>query len=152
MEGVVTGIDDEIGASFGSNNSIRRFPEDTGIFVQEESADADTNAETSEGVFVGFVRDRGAYQPGDVVRVNGRVNEKFGLTMISETVNQEPEKVGSAPVPAPIGIDAARAEGQDPASRPYYETLEGMRVRLDVGTANSGGTNKFGELFITPGT
>ena len=152
VEGVVTGVDDEIGASFGPNNSIRRFPEDAGIFVQEEPADADANPNTSEGVFVGFVRERGNYKPGDVVRLNGRVAEKFGFTIVSETVNQEPEKVGNAPVPAPVEIDAARAEGQDPASRPYYETLEGMRVRLDVGTANSGGTNKFGELFMTPGT
>ena len=152
VEGVVTGVDDEIGASFGPNNSIRRFPEDAGIFVQEEAGDADQNPDSSEGVFVGFVRDRGAYQPGDVVRVNGRVGEKFGQTIISETFDREPEKVGTAPVPAPVEIDAARAEGQDPATRPYYETLEGMRVRLAVGTANSGGTNKFGELFMTPGT
>ena len=27
-----------------------------------------------------------------------------------------------------------------------------MRVRLAVGTADSGGTNKFGELFLRPGT
>ena len=73
IEGVVTGIDDEIGASFGSNNTIRRFPEDAGIFVQEESADADSNPDTSEGIFVGYVRDRNAYKPGDVVRINGQV-------------------------------------------------------------------------------
>ncbi len=152
IEGVVTGIDDEIGASFGDNNTIRRFPEDAGIFVQEEPADADTNPDTSEGVFVGFVRERGNYQPGDVVRVSGRVAEKFGMTILSETINQEPEKIGGAPVPEPIEIDAGRAEGQDPQARPYYETLEGMRVRLATGTANSGGTNKFGELFMTPGT
>ena len=152
VEGVVTGIDDEVGAGFGSGNTIRRFPEDAGIFVQEEAADADADPDTSEGVFVGFVRDRAAYKPGDVVRVNGRVGEKFGLTMISETFDREPEEVGSVPVPAPVEIDAARAEAQDPASRPYYETLEGMRARLAVGTANSGGTNKFGELFMTPGT
>ena len=152
VEGVVTGIDDEIGASFGDNNTIRRFPEDAGIFVQEEPADADTNPDTSEGVFVGFVRERGNYQPGDVVRVNGRVAEKFGMTILSETINQEPEKIGAAPVLEPVEIDAGRAEGQDPQARPYYETLEGMRVRLAAGTANSGGTNKFGELFMTPGT
>lgn len=152
VEGIVTGIDDEIGASFGSGNTIRRFPEDAGIFVQEELTDADQNPETSEGVFIGFVRDRNAYKPGDVVRVNGRVSEKFGQTIISETFDREPEKVGTAPVPDPVEIDVARAENQDPQARPYYETLEGMRVRLAVGTANSGGTNKFGEPFMTPGT
>lgn len=150
IEGVVTGVDDEIGATFGTGNTIRRFPEDAGIFVQEEGADQ--NPDTSEGIFVGFVRDRDAYEPGDVVQVNGRVGEKFGQTILSETINQEPQKVGTASVPDPVGIEADRAESQDAATRPYYETLEGMRVSLGTGTANSGGTNKFGELFMTPGT
>jgi predicted extracellular nuclease len=43
---------------------------------------------------------------------------------------------------------AAAAQG---AGRPYYESLEGMLVRLDQGTTQSGGTNKFGELFLLPG-
>lgn len=152
IEGVVTGVDDEIGASFGSNNTIRTFPEDAGIFVQEETADADGDASTSEGIFVGYVRDRGDYAIGDVVRVNGEVREKFEQTMISETVNEEPVRVGTAPTPEPVAIDPARAEGQDAGTRPYYESLEGMRVSLATGTANSGGTTKFGELFMTPGT
>ena len=152
IEGVVTGVDDEIGASFGTGNSIRTFREDAGIFVQEEPADADSNPDTSEGVFVGFVDKRGNYQPGDVVRVNGRVKEKFGQTILSETIDQEPVNIGTAAVPEPVEIDAARAEGQDSQTRPYYETLEGMRVSLATGTANSGGTSKFGELFMTPGT
>ena len=53
VEGVVTGIDDEIGADFE-----RTFPGDAGIFVQEEPRDADLDPLTSEGVFVGFVRPR----------------------------------------------------------------------------------------------
>ena len=151
IEGVVTGVDDEIGASFGDNNTIRRFPEDAGIFVQEETSNADNDPNTSEGVFVGFVRDRDAYVPGDVVRVNGQVREKFGQTIVSETFDREPEMVGVAQVPEPILLDESRAEGQDAPGRPYYETLEGMRVELAAGVANSGGTNKFGELFMTPG-
>lgn len=153
IEGVVTGKDDEIGVSFGSNNSIRKFPEDAGIFVQEEAADADSDPNTSEGIFVGFVRDRGAYQPGDVVRINGEVKEKFGQTILSEARDEEPRKTGkTAMVPEPVEIETAQPEAQDPRTRLYYETLEGMRVGLASGTANSGGTNKFGELFMTLGT
>lgn len=146
IEGVVTGVDDEIGASF-----TRFFPEDAGIFVQEEPSDVDDNPDTSEGIFVGYVRNRGDYPPGTVVRLEGRVNEKFGFTILSETRDQEPEVIGEAPVPEPVEIDSKRAETQDPETRPYYETMEGMRVRLSEGTANSGSTNKFGELFLTPG-
>ena len=147
VEGVVTGIDDEIGRSTAG----ALFPEDAGLFVQEEPSDADANPATSEGVFVGHVADRLAYPPGTVVRVQGVVVEKFGLTIISESPGLEPAAIGTAAVPAPVEIDEALAESQDPATRPYYESLEGMRVRLAVGVANSGGTNKFGELFVTPG-
>ncbi|HEV3364199.1 MAG TPA: hypothetical protein VG795_08675, partial [Acidimicrobiia bacterium] len=147
IEGVVTGIDDEIGASFE-----QVFPEDAGIFVQEEAADQDDDPDTSEGIFAGFVRNRQDYPHGSVVRLEGQVEEKLGFTMVSETEGKEPQIVGTAPVPEPVEIDAARAEAQDPSTRPYYETLEGMRVRLATGTANSGGTSKSGELFLTPGT
>ncbi len=147
IEGVVTGVDDEIGANFA-----RTFPEDAGIFVQEEDADTDGNPNTSEGIFVGFVRDRGAYEPGDVVTLVGEVKEKFGFTMISEKFDTEPVKVGDAETPEPVTLDPTLAANQSPETRDYYETLEGMNVRLETGTANSGGTNKFGELFLTPGT
>ncbi len=146
VEAVVTGVDDEIGASF-----TRTFPEDAGIFVQEEAGDQDSDPDTSEGIFVGFVRDRAAYEPGDVVLLRGEVKEKFGFTIISEEIDTEPEVIGSAPVPEPILINTARAAAQDASTKPYYETLEGMRVGLATGMANSGGTNKFGELFLTPG-
>ncbi|MGH3664752.1 MAG: lamin tail domain-containing protein, partial [Egibacteraceae bacterium] len=147
VTGLVTGVDDEIGASFS-----RTFPEDAGIFVQSLPADVDDDPDTSEGVFIGFVRDRDAYPPGTVVRTQGQVKEKFGLTMVSESFGLEPEILGTAEVPEPVTIDPVLAAAQDPQARAYYETLEGMRVRLAVGTANSGGTNKFGELFLTPGT
>lgn len=152
IEGVVTGIDDEIGANFSTT-----FPEDAGVFVQTVPGQEDASAATSEGVFVGFVRgpgnDRSALI-GKNVRITGEVKEKFGLTMISEAVGAEPEILGDSPLPAPVVIDQAAAEAQPvgtDGTRPYYETLENMRVTLGVGIANSGGTSKFGELFVTPG-
>ena len=146
IEGVVVGHDDEDGFNFDRN-----FAEDRGLFVQEELADYDNDPDTSEGIFVGFVEDVLDYPLGSVVKVEGQVKEKFGLTMIAETINQEPEIVGSTPLPEPVTIDPVLAEAQAEGSKPYYETLEGMRVALAEGTANSGGTNKFGELFLTPG-
>ena len=150
VEGIVTGCDDEIGRS----SSGATFPEDAGIFVQEEPADMDADAATSEGIFVGFVRNRAAYPPGSVVRLQGVVNEKFGFTMINEAFGMEPALLGTAALPAPVDLVESQAESQAVAAdgtRAYYESLEGMRVRLPVGVANSGGTTKFGELFLTPG-
>ncbi|GAA0973887.1 hypothetical protein GCM10009555_029350 [Acrocarpospora macrocephala] len=146
VQGVVTGIDDEVGADYD-----RTYPEDRGIFLQSLPSDDDGNPATSEGIFVGYVDTASSFRPGDVVRVTGQVKEKFGLTEIAEQIGQEPTKVGTAAVPAPVVIDRARAESQG-ADKPYYESLENMLVKLPVGTANSGGTNKFGELFLTPGT
>jgi predicted extracellular nuclease len=146
VEGVVTGVDDEIGANFE-----RTFPGDAGIFVQEEDADADADPATSEGVFVGFVRPRSAYPPGTRVRLEGRVVEQFDETRINLTQGSAPQVLGTAPVPAPVTIDPAAALAQPAAARPYYESLEGMNVLVDVGTATSGGRNKFGETFLTLG-
>ncbi|GAA1002663.1 hypothetical protein Aple_001190 [Acrocarpospora pleiomorpha] len=146
VQGVVTGIDDEVGADYD-----RTYPEDRGIFLQSLPSDDDGNPATSEGIFVGYVDTASSFRPGDVVRVTGQVKEKFGLTEIAEQIGQEPTKVGTAAVPAPVVIDQARAESQG-AGKAYYESLENMLVKLPVGTANSGGTNKFGELFLTPGT
>ncbi len=153
IEGVVTGIDDEIGANFSTT-----FPEDAGVFVQTVPGSEDADPTTSEGVFVGFVRgpaNSRAALIGKKVRITGQAKEKFGLTMIAEAIDTEPIVLADSPLPAPVVIDQAAAEAQTVGSdgtRPYYERLEGMRVTLPVGTANSGGTSKFGELFVTPGT
>lgn len=146
IEGVVTGIDDEIGSNFE-----RTFPGDAGIFVQEEPEDADANPSTSEGIFVGFVRPRGDFPAGTKVRLSGRVVEQFNETRLNLINNTTPEKLGTTTVPAPVVIDPAQAAAQGATDRPYYETLEGMNVRLEEGTATAGGRNKFGEVFMTPG-
>jgi predicted extracellular nuclease len=156
IEGVVTGIDDEDGASFTGT-----FPEDAGVFVQTAPGEEDADPATSEGIFVGYVDGPGGRRAdlvGKRVRITGTVKEKFGLTTVAEKVGAEPTVLGDGTLPAPVVIDEAKAIAQtnpDPTgdgTRAYYETLEGMRVTLPVGIANSGGTTKFGELFVTPGT
>ncbi len=142
IEGVVTGWDDKAGQS----NSGKVYHNDRGIFVQEEQADEDGDPVTSEGIFVQFRRftdDVTRYPIGAVVRVSGEVVEHFEITAINAV---EIMVVGEGILPNPEVIDESRA------SRDYYESLESMRVLLKSGVANSGGVNKFGELFLTPGT
>ncbi len=75
VEGVVVGAPDPNGPS-------RTF---SGFFVQEEDADADGDAATSEGVFVFTGSDDPAANPalGDTVGVTGTVAEFNGLTEIT---------------------------------------------------------------------
>ncbi|MBJ7332305.1 MAG: lamin tail domain-containing protein [Solirubrobacteraceae bacterium] len=170
IEAVVTGVDNEKGASISGTNTVSTFRSDRGLYVQEEPADQDGSAATSEGIFVGYVDDPLAYPVGTRVRVTGQVAEQFGLTQVSESTGLEPTNLGvasPAQTPAATTIDTATAQAQTvsptaddcgfPADtctsgrRSYYESLEGMKVTLPLAVANSGGTNKFGELFLTPG-
>src|SRR5262249_57474896 len=54
-------------------------------------------------------------------------------------------------LPDPIAIDHTKAATQDPITRPYYRSLQGMRVSLDEGIATGGGTTKFNDVYLQPG-
>ena len=54
-------------------------------------------------------------------------------------------------LPAPVVIDRATAEAQG-LDRTYYRSLQGMRVQLPEGIATGGGTTKFHDVFVEPGT
>jgi uncharacterized protein len=153
ITGVVVGVDNQAGVS----NYTELDPRQEGIYVETPTAQQDTNTQTSEGIFVGNLpaEDRSAEHIGQTVTVSGTVGELFNLTMIE--ASGAPVFTGTAKkknLPAPVVIDPNAAEAQTIAangSRPYYESLEGMRVELAIGTADSGGTSKFGELFLMPG-
>ncbi len=51
-----------------------------GFFVQEEDAQADSNSQTSEGIYIASTS---AVNIGDRVRVSGTVSETYGLTQIT---------------------------------------------------------------------
>jgi predicted extracellular nuclease len=161
VEGIVVGVDDQIGSSFGTGNAINTFPTDRGFYLQEEVADYDANPLTSEGIFIGLSSASTALPSvGDKVRLTGTIRDgqsapAFGQTRL-ETSSFTVVSPGNA-LPAPVVIDQTAASTQTIGNetnptRSYYETLEGMRVTLTSGVAQSGGTNKFGELFLVPGT
>jgi predicted extracellular nuclease len=163
IRGIVTGVDDLYGSSFSAI-----YKGDSGIWVQE--AAHDPGATTSEGIFVAGVR-RSANAPadaiGDDITITGRIGTQFGLVelvppgvgSVSSPTATEVDLANVAtinsagnPLPAPVDIDPARAAAQDPVTRPYYRSLQGMRVRLAEGIATGGGTTKFREVFLRPGT
>lgn len=152
ITGVVVGVDNQQAVS----NYVDLDPSQAGLYVEAPRGQWDDDDATSEGIYVGGLAgsDRAARHVGRTVTVTGTVKEIYGLTAIDAT-GSTPAFGRRAPLPAPVTIDPGAAAVQAVAangSRPYYETLEGMRARLAVGTANSGGTDVFGELFLQPGT
>lgn len=163
VDGIVTGLDDLIGSSFGSNNTINRFPRDRGFYLQEEAADADSDPGTSEGIFVGLSTATTALPAiGDRITVTGVVQDGQGAPVFGRTALYPSSGAGTIvspgnPLPAATALDASRSGAQSVGTessptRGYYESVEGMLVTLPVGVAQSGGTNKFDELFLVPGT
>jgi predicted extracellular nuclease len=135
VRGVVTGVDDQYGATYS-----QIYRDEAGIWVQSPDGADDGDPATSEGlVGEGF---GGLTQ---LVPAGVDSGHDVALSTVGSVVSS------GAPLPAPVDVDPAKARAQD-GSQPYYESLEGMRVRLAEGIANSGGTNKFNELYLQPGT
>jgi uncharacterized protein len=114
-----------------------------GYFVQEEDADRDGNAATSEGLFVASTH---SSVVGDLVRVRGTVSESNGMTRLGSVTGGAVCSSGnsvtttnvSLPAPSPTNAPAA------------FEPLEGMHVRLPQSLVISEYFNydRFGEIVL----
>ncbi len=110
-----------------------------GFFIQQPDCDDDPG--TSDGIFV-YDRGQNLVSAGDEVLIQGEVQEFFGLTEI--VVDQAELVATQRLLPDPIELDPPA----DPtASRQYFESLEGMRVRAQS-TQVVGPTNRFGEFAV----
>jgi predicted extracellular nuclease len=117
-----------------------------GFWVQEEDADADGDAATSEGIFV-FSRDA-TVSVGDKVQVTGIVDERFGQTQIAE----DAVKVIDSGNPLPMAVAITLGIGPD------FEPFEGMRVELmsapgadPLTVVTNFNLDRFGEIQVAEG-
>ena len=102
----------------------------SGFYIQEEDADADANALTSEGIFV-FDDTFGVdVNVGDLVTVTGTVTEYFGETQLGSVTSVVVNSSGNAlPTAAAITLpSAATSTSQDGDVQPDLEAFEGMLV------------------------
>lgn len=90
-----------------------------GFYMQEEDADADGDAATSEGIFVFTSLPVSA---GDVVRVKGTVTEFFSLTELASVSGVEICGQGASVTPAGLALPVAQYED--------FERYEGMLVQI----------------------
>ncbi len=122
-----------------------------GFFVQEEGADYDGDAATSEGLFVFNGFGDVPAEVGDLVRVTGTISEFFSLTQMSAaSIEVVP---GEYTVPESVEIRLPLPEGTDPLA--FYETLEGMQVSILPGEGDqltvTDTFTSFGEVGVTSG-
>ncbi len=128
IEGVVTSVVNEL----------------SGYFIQEESVDEDSNAVTSEGIFV-FDENTNEYPNiGDTVRVNGDVKEFYNRTQIDakqslvcDSIGQINHKVMTLPVSA---VEE-------------WESVEGMLISFShsLQVTDTYNLARFGQLSLSNG-
>ncbi len=122
-----------------------------GFFLQEEDADADGNAATSEGIWISDFTSVASIDvvAGDVVRVTGTVSESGSLTQLNAVTAVS--ITGTAPLPS--AINAALPQG----SGIFLERHESMRVHFPqtlsvTSNTGTGGITenfaRFGELIL----
>ncbi|WP_299547518.1 ExeM/NucH family extracellular endonuclease [uncultured Tateyamaria sp.] len=119
-----------------------------GYFLQEEDADNDANAQTSEGIFV-FTGGDNQPQVGDLVVTRGVVDEFFGTTQLGQDTMRIVSSGNELPTAASVLLSGA---AQD------FEAIEGMRFTLDSGIEGENITvvenfnlDRFGEITVSAG-
>ncbi|NSX55223.1 ExeM/NucH family extracellular endonuclease [Parasulfitobacter algicola] len=115
-----------------SVTAIVTYVDEDGYFLQEEDADADGNAATSEGIFVFTGRDNlGTITVGDQLTVVGTVAEFNGETQISNVTS-------TATLATDQDMPTAASVLLSPdTTQADYEAVEGMRVSVTSGTSDA---------------
>ncbi len=130
-------------------SAVVTYTTSNGFFLQEEDADADGDALTSEGIFV-FTGGEPSVVSGDTVDVAGTVEEFFGMTQLGGSV--EVTKTGTTTLPTAAEIQLSRTATN-------YEQYEGMRISVTSGIENERVTiienfnfDRFGDITVSAGT
>ncbi|MCX7097190.1 MAG: ExeM/NucH family extracellular endonuclease [Methylococcales bacterium] len=149
IEGIV------VGDYQGTNtNSLR------GYFVQEEDADVDGNAATSEGIFVfEGTTPITAVSVGDRVRVTGTPAEFFNMTQLGTVTsafvcanNQAMPAAVALTLPVP-GVPSGNLTTATTAINAYFEKYEGMLVSFPATLSVSEyfQLERYGQLTLSQG-
>lgn len=113
-----------------------------GFYMQEEAADADADAQTSEGI---FVYDNGfgvALSNGQAVRVSGVVAESFGQTQLGNLIAVS--DCGKGETIAAVEISLPMKDANE------FEAVEGMRVttKQTLTVTDNYGLGRYNELVL----
>ncbi|NOZ13363.1 MAG: hypothetical protein GXO69_06905 [Acidobacteria bacterium] len=117
-----------------------------GFYMQAPDADADSDPDTSEGIYV-YTGGSPTVAVGDMVDVNGTLQEYFDFTEISGHPDVTVTSSGN-PLPTAVELDATNPSPDQPQTGLELERYEGMRVHIASGTIDSG-TDNYGNVLIT---
>ncbi|NIZ13797.1 ExeM/NucH family extracellular endonuclease [Phaeobacter sp. HF9A] len=123
---------------------------ENGFYLQEEAADSDGNALTSEGIFV-YTGGGNAVELGDLVQLSGTVGEYFGQTQIASVSFLEVISSGN-------DLPELTSVTLSPDLPQNYEALEGMRLAITSGTdealtvIENFNLDRYGQVTISAGT
>ncbi|MEL6351256.1 MAG: ExeM/NucH family extracellular endonuclease [Cyanobacteria bacterium J06627_28] len=115
-----------------------------GFYLQEEDADADGNAATSEGLFIFDGNSPSVdVQVGDKVQVTGTVGEQFGQTQLSATNVTVVSSNESLPTAATVNFPVASVDD--------LEAFEGMQVTIPdtLFVTEYFNLDRFGEIVLS---
>ena len=118
FRGVVTGFYED------RNTEGRTFYT---LFVQDLPGYEDGDPATSDGMALFLGQKRPSYQPGDQLRITGRVTEFFGYTEIDDEGLTITLEAGDVRLPQPIAITPPTGRAAQAA---YFEPLESMLVAI----------------------
>ncbi len=137
LKGQTVSVEAVVTASFQDSTGLK------GFFIQEEAADQDLNANTSEAVFVYDNLFGKAAVVGDKVRVSALVEESFGQTQLAKLVDLTSCGAAEAIVAVPVTLPVA--------SLTQFEALEGMKVRLaePLVVTDNYGLGRYNELGLS---
>lgn len=132
-----------------------------GFFIQEEDADIDANAATSEGIFVYCATCPTNVAVGDKVQVTGTSSEYFNMSQLNATTAGAVVVIGSGnPLPTPAaltlpvpGVTAPDLAGATTQINAYYEPFEGMLVRIaeQLSVTEYFELSRYGQLVLAQG-
>jgi len=128
-----------------------------GFFMQTPTSRSDSDADTSDGIFV-LYDGATTINVGDQVDVTGTVKEFFAFTRIDATGMDASVTVDASnqtlPDPVEFGATVPSGDPTSPSCAIEYECYEGMRIRIATGTVNSGSqffrSDPVAEMYITP--
>lgn len=123
-----------------------------GFFIQEEDADADADAMTSEGIFVYCQTCPVTVAVGDRVEVTGTAVEFFGTTQIDVTAGSVSITSTANPLPTPATLTLPAPAGTDMEAT--YESVESMLITFttDLVVSEYFELARYGQLVLNANT